>query len=285
MAEIILRKGATKIEKIPADVLESLNKGEIETVNLVEWLAIDHKMLVKTVFKNTDYENDIESIIKLLDENSKNGKITTLQATFLIGKYFYGRLLDATDETKNKMISFLSSHKSDAVRGYACYLIASDDLFVEKRLENIKILAADTHFGVREIAWMAVRPAIGKNSEELEKAINILSVWAQNDNENIRRFASEITRPRGVWCKHIDILKENPALALPILNILYADNSKYVRDSVGNWLNDASKTQPEFVKNICAEWEEKSKKEDNSKQKATAYIIKKALRSINKSLT
>ncbi len=282
MAEIILRKGATKIDKIPADVLESLNKGEMETVNLVEWLAIDHKMLVKTVLKNTDYENDTESIIKLLDKNSKNGKITTLQATFLIGKYFYWRLLEATEETKNKVIGFLSCHKSDTVRGYACYLIGCDDMFIEKRLEEIKILAADPHFGVREIAWIAVRPAICKNKEELEKVIELLSVWAQNDNENMRRFASEITRPRGVWCKHIDILKENPALALPILNILYADNSKYVRDSVGNWLNDASKTQPDFVKNLCAEWEEKTKKEDNIKQKATAYIIKKALRTINK---
>ncbi len=282
MAEIILRKGATKIDKIPADVLESLNKGEIETVNLVEWLAIDHKKLVKTIFENTDYENDTESIIKLLDKNSKNGKITTLQATFLIGRYFYWRLLEATEETKNKVIDFLSSHKSDAVRGYACYLIGCDDMFIEKRLEEIKILAADPHFGVREIAWIAVRPAICKTKEELEKVIELLSVWAQNDNENIRRFASEITRPRGVWCKHIDILKENPALALSILNVLYADNSKYVCDSVGNWLNDASKTQPDFVKNLCAEWEEKTKKDDNNKQKATAYIIKKALRTINK---
>jgi 3-methyladenine DNA glycosylase AlkC len=283
MAEILLRKGATKIDKIPADVLESLNKGEIETVNLVEWLAIDHKTLIKNVLQDTIYENNIEPIIKLLEKNSKdakNGKITVLQATFLIGRYFYWNLLEAKEEVTNRYIAFLSSHKSDSVRCYACYLIACDDMFVEKRLEKIKILAADPHFGVREIAWIAIRPAICKTKEELEKVIDILSVWAQNDDENIRRFASEITRPRGVWCKHIDILKENPTLALPILNALCADRSKYVRDSVGNWLNDASKTQPDFVKNLCAEWEEKSKKEDENKQKATAYIIKKALRSI-----
>lgn len=282
MAEILLRKGATKIDKIPTDVLESLNKGEIETVNLVEWLAIDHKILIKNIFENTDYGNCIQPIIKLLEKNSKNDKITVLQATFLIGRYFYWRLLEATEETTNKDITFLSSHKSDTVRCYACCLVGYDDMFIETRLEKIKQLAADPHFGVREIAWIALRPAISKNSEELEKTINILSVWAQNGNENIRRFASEITRPRGVWCKHIDTLKENPALALPILNFLYADSSKYVRDSVGNWLNDASKTQPDFVKNLCEEWKEKSKKEDENTQKATAYIIKKALRTINK---
>ena len=79
-----------------------------------------------------------------------------------------------------------------------------------------------------------------------------------------------------MWCKHIEALKETPELALPILEPLKADTSKYVRDSVGNWLNDASKTRPEFVVSLCKKWE----KENNSKE--TAYILKKARRSILK---
>jgi len=55
-----------------------------------------------------------------------------------------------------------------------------------------------------------------------------------------------------------------------------SDKSKYVQDSVGNWLNVASKTQPEFVKSICEKWK------DESPTKETAYIIKKALRTIEK---
>ncbi len=120
---------------------------------------------------------------------------------------------------------------------------------------------------------MAVRPIIDKNINE---SIIIFSQWVQGSDENIRRFASEATLPRGVWCNHIDILKKEPAIAMPILEPLKADPSKYVKDSVGNWLNDASKTSPDFVIQLCKHWETES---DN---KHTAYIIKKALRTLNK---
>jgi 3-methyladenine DNA glycosylase AlkC len=127
--------------------------------------------------------------------------------------------------------------------------------------------------GVREIAWMAVRAEISKN---LNESISIFSKWILDKNENVRRFAIEATRPRGVWCEHIEALKNNPALALPILEPLKSDHSKYVQNSVANWLNDASKTQPEFVIDICKKWQ----KESNTKE--TDYIVKKALRTIEK---
>lgn len=140
-------------------------------------------------------------------------------------------------------------------------------------LQAIRPFAADGHFNVREYAWIDVRKTIVQN---LPESIAILSVWATDGDENIRRFASEVTRPRGVWCEHIEILKQNPELGLPILEPLKSDTSRYVQNSVGNWLNDASKTRPEFVRELCKHWE----KESDTKE--TQYIIKRALRTIVK---
>ncbi|GET46584.1 hypothetical protein RCZ01_18860 [Capnocytophaga felis] len=180
----------------------------------------------------------------------------------------------ANSEQYALLFEKLGSHLSDSVRCYATYFLAlNDSISLKNKLLKLKPLVADTHFGVREVVWMALRKDI---SENLESSIKILLNWAESENENIRRFCTESIRPRGVWCSHIDELKEKPQLALPILERLKSDSSKYVRDSVGNWLNDASKTRPDFVTQLCERWEKESS------TKNTQYIIKKALRTISK---
>lgn len=120
---------------------------------------------------------------------------------------------------------------------------------------------------------MSIREDI---AQHLDESIELLTEWAKEEDEKIRRFSMEVIRPRGVWAKHIEDLKQNPSKALPILNQLKSDPSKYVQDSVGNWLNDASKTQPDFVMMLCEKW---SKESDT---KETSKIIKKAKRTIMK---
>jgi 3-methyladenine DNA glycosylase AlkC len=139
------------------------------------------------------------------------------------------------------------------------------------KLEAARRFAADPHFGVREVAWMAVRDEI---AGDVDHAVQLLKPWALDTDANIRRFASEATRPRGVWCAQVDALKREPWRGLPVIEPLRSDASRYVQNSVANWLNDASKTQPEWVEETCARWERESR------TPATTYIVRRARRSM-----
>jgi 3-methyladenine DNA glycosylase AlkC len=79
-----------------------------------------------------------------------------------------------------------------------------------------------------------------------------------------------------VWCAPLKTLKAEPWRALPLLEPLRSDTSLYVRNSVANWLNDASRTQPEWVAQLCERWQARSKTAE------TAYITRRALRTVSR---
>ena len=269
MTEPTKRKGARCINDIPPETLEQLNAGKLETANLVEWLAVDRYRLLQQVLPKLG----LRGLVKpTLGQLAKPGELKQTQ----IAPAIAAALLPAVKSTANReeIIEKLSAHPSDLVRSWAAYLIGLDEeLKLAQKLILIRRFAADSHFGVREEAWFAVRASI---DAELGVAIKLLAKWAKDKNENVRRFASESTRPRGVWCKHIEALKVHPELGLPILEPLRSDPSKYVRDSVANWINDASKTRPDWAKEVCVRWREMSQ------TKETEYIVNKALRTIQK---
>lgn len=269
MTEPTKRKGARCINDIPPETLEQLNAGKLETANLVEWLAVDRYRLLQQVLPKLG----LRGLVKpTLGQLTKPGELKQTQ----IAPAIAAALLLAVKSNANReeIIEKLSAHPSDLVRSWAAYLIGLDEeLKLAQKLGLIRRFAADSHFGVREEAWFAVRASIDR---ELGVAIKLLAKWSKDKNENVRRFASESTRPRGVWCKHIEALKVHPELGLPILEPLRSDPSKYVRDSVANWINDASKTRPDWAKEVCVRWREMSP------TKETEYIVNKALRTIQK---
>ena len=247
----IKRKGSKSTKDIPVQILDQLNNGEIETANLVEWLAVNQRLLIENLLKKNDRLEYLNAILSNID-NLKKQTVNTINEK--IGTTLLEQFIKNND---TKILSIIINHKSDVIRCWAAYIIAKNDsLNVSQKLQKIQVLAADKHFGVREISWLAVRPSIAM---KLDESLNILATWTTNQDENIRRFASESTRPRGVWCEHIAALKQKPELGLSILENLKSDKSKYVQDSVANWLNDASKTQPDFVINLCEKWQKKKR--------------------------
>lgn len=268
--DIVNRKGARKVSDIPEEVLTLLNEGEIESVNLTEWLGINHITLVKHVLPNVGLSHKLESIVEeMLKQNAESG----MKAIRLTGELLNTAIEEENDQTKEGIIKKFATHPSDSVRCWAAFMNKNGNSSLKEKLAYIYPFAGDHHFGVREISWMSIREDI---AQHLDESIELLTEWAKEEDENIRRFSMEVIRPRGVWAKHIEDLKQNPSKALPILNQLKSDPSKYVQDSVGNWLNDASKTQPDFVMMLCEKWS------NESDTKETSKIIKKAKRTIMK---
>ena len=267
--EILQRKGARKAQEIPKEVQELLNKGVIETVNLTEWLAVNQSQLIENQFPQMDLNQLIQPSIQKI-KNQK--KPTAMSTTKVVGEVLANHCQD--QNSHQLIIGTLLKQTSDVLRSYASYIVALHPVWtIREKLEQSRSIVADTHFGVREIVWMALRPEIEK---ELIHAVDILADWTPNDDENIRRFTTEVSRPRGVWCKHIDQLKEEPEIALPILEPLKSDPAKYVQDSVSNWLNDASKSRPDFVVDLCSRWLQESP------TKETEKIVKRARRTLDK---
>lgn len=267
--ELLNRKGARKLSDIPHEVMVLLQNGQLQTVNLTEWLSVDHVVLLQIVMYELGLEMEFKPVIQKLNDLSERKIMRIIPA---IAREWQMVLDSKTEVGSTRLFTALSQHRSDSVRCWAAYMIGQNQrLSLIEKLTSIRPFAADLHFGVREIAWMALRePIIGG----LIESIHYLGDWVRDEDANIRRFAIELTRPHGVWAKHITALKENPAIALPLLQSVKSDPSKYVQDSVSNWLNDASKTNPDWVLQICDQW---LKVSDTKETKRIAARAKRSL--------
>ena len=117
---------------------------------------------------------------------------------------------------------------------------------------------------------MALRPGL---AAELRRSVALLTPWTRNRRSACA--ASPASRCVRAACgAHIAELKADPGIGLPLLAPLRVDPSVYVQDSVANWLNDASKDQPDWVRGVCARWQADAPAE------ATLRICRRALRTV-----
>lgn len=142
-------------------------------------------------------------------------------------------------------------------------LYGRDDF--ERSMEVLRVL---TRYGSAEFA---IRPFL---RDELERTLKVMRKFADDENEHVRRLASEGTRPRLPWSFRLAAFAADPKLAWPILDRLKADTSLYVRKSVANHLNDISKDHPDWLPDRLEAWP----KEDPH----TVWIVKHALRTLIK---
>jgi 3-methyladenine DNA glycosylase AlkC len=266
---LLQRRGAARIALIPAEVLEALNEGRVPTVNLNEFLALDLSRLARNVAGHIGLEASAE---RLQDTLAMLGAFKPIRRHHHVALALYD--LTAARGDRDRVAHALATHPSDIARSWAAQWITYSGLSLPAKLMAVRRFAADPHFGVREMAWMALRDEVVR---EPDAAVALLRPWVADPDPNIRRFATELTRPHGVWCPPVPLLKAEPWRAEALLAPLKSDPSLYVRNSVANWLNDASRTQPDWVRQTCARWDK------GSRTAETAYIVRRALRTLNKS--
>ena len=236
--------------KLSLERIQQLNYGFAETKNLIELSVIDFNILLPRALPNN-------FLMPVMPQGLGITKRMQAAAAAIDQQYGFG------------VFKQLATHNSDIIRGVACYLVGLQNLTLQEKLQQITPLANDPNPGVREWAWISLRPSV---AHQLQEALILLNSWIGNESPYIRRYASEITRPRGVWCSHIKALRLEPWLAIHLLEPLKSDPERYVQLSVANWLNDASKDHPSWVIELCSTWQQQSP------SIATHKICKRALR-------
>ncbi len=95
--------------------------------------------------------------------------------------------------------------------------------------------------------------------------------WARDPDHRVRRLASESTRPRLPWSPRIPLPID---AALPILDQLYADPSRYVTRSVANHMRDIAADDPDLALSALQRWRAAGLARD----KEFTFIAREALR-------
>ena len=239
------RKGAVSRADVAPELRAALDAGTEQTRTLSEMLVMDLAALLTAVAPGMD-----AAPLRAMEDAGITKRMEKA-----------GRLIQP-------LWRDLAGHASDTVRGWVVYAIAAEEgLSLAQRLELIRPLADDPHFGVREWAWLALRPHV---VAEPLATLALLVPWTAEESPYLRRFASEATRPRGVWCAHIRSLRDDPAPGLAVLEPLRADTHRYVQDSVANWLNDVAKDHPDWVRQVVESW----------RGQVPPYLVKRAARSL-----
>ena len=130
-------------------------------------------------------------------------------------------------------------------------------------------MAALKYFTTFGSAEFAIRPFLLR---DLPRTLAVMQTWSLDDNDHVRRLASEGSRPRLPWSFRLTEIQANPELCASILDNLKADPSLYVRKSVANHLNDITKDHPDWVLTLIEGW--------SLANPHTAWIARHALRSL-----
>lgn len=210
-------------------------------------------------FQTEDFSNDVFD--HEWNDLELKGRMKKVTAT--LGKYLpkdYEESIHILNKIAHEHSGFFAIIFPDFVETFG-----QDEKYLDLSIESLK------RYTPYSSSEFAVRPFIINHEERMLKE---MLLWSTDQDEHVRRLASEGIRPSLPWAIALPKYKKDPTPILPILENLKNDESLYVRKSVANNLNDISKTHPELVINIAKRWYGQSKHTD--------WIVKHALRTLLK---
>ncbi len=160
------------------------------------------------------------------------------------------RLHETLPASYPEAVSILVQAVEGGMEGFAAWPLCT---FVERHgvdhpTESLAAMESLTR------AWsceFAVRPFL---DQHLNQTMAAVDRWVDSDDADVRRLASEGTRPRLPWGPRVQALSDDPQIGLGVLERLRHDPSEMVRRSVANHLNDIAKDHPDLVVETLGRW-------------------------------
>ncbi|WP_312766224.1 DNA alkylation repair protein [Epilithonimonas sp.] len=157
-------------------------------------------------------------------------------------------LKDQTQDHLALANSFLDD-ESYQVRMLATYMLGQLSTQHHEALNLLETrVAEDPNWRIQEMLAKAFDHYC--NSTGYEQSLPKIEIWLAHPNPNIKRAIIEGLR---IWTGR-PYFKENPKKAIELISGHRADESDYLRKSVGNALRDISKKHPEEVSEELSTW-------------------------------
>ncbi len=161
----------------------------------------------------------------------------------------------------------LLKHEAYQARALAVFILGFISSKSKVALKTLKEkVSLDDNWRVQEILAKAFDKYCSNTG--YEKALPVIEEWLKDKRANVRRAVTEGLR---IWTGR-PYFKEHPEIAIKLLSQLKADESEYVRTSVGNALKDISKKFGALIKAELKTWDLRDKRIMQTYKLASKFI-------------
>lgn len=176
-------------------------------------------------------------------------------------------LATLADDEKLLLAKDLFTSEVHQARMLAVFLIGQLAPKDESQLTFLRMeVSRDGDWRVQEILAQAFDHYCAQTG--YETALPVIESWLADSVANVRRAASEGLR---IWTSK-PYFRDHPEAAVRLLGPLHADESEYVRKSVGNALRDISRKHAELVRAELATWDLSNKQAAQTHKLAGKFL-------------